>query len=59
LITLVAGDLLAGEATAGTYRILGNKACFRMQIVTSKFLSGYDLYKFFDFIPGGMSLVIG
>ena len=40
LITLVAADLLAGEATAGTYRILVTRPVSRMQIVTSKFLAG-------------------
>jgi ABC-2 type transport system permease protein len=39
LITLVAADLLAGEATAGTYRILMTRPVSRMQIVTSKFLA--------------------
>lgn len=39
LITLVAGDLLAGEATAGTYRILITRPVSRMQIVISKFLA--------------------
>jgi ABC-2 type transport system permease protein len=41
LITLVAGDLLAGEATAGTYRLLITRPISRMQIVTSKFLVGF------------------
>ena len=40
LITLVSGDLLAGEATAGTYRILLTRPVSRMQVVTSKFLAG-------------------
>lgn len=40
LITLVAGDLLAGEATAGTYRILITRPVSRFRIVTSKFLAG-------------------
>jgi ABC-2 type transport system permease protein len=40
LITLVAADLLAGEATAGTYRILVTRPISRIQIVTSKFLAG-------------------
>ncbi len=40
LITLVAGDLLAGEATAGTYRILITRPVSRFKIVTSKFLAG-------------------
>ncbi|NNG26552.1 MAG: ABC transporter permease subunit [Ignavibacteriaceae bacterium] len=40
LITLVAADLLAGEATAGTYRLLVPRPVSRMKIVTSKFLAG-------------------
>lgn len=40
LITLVAGDLLAGEATAGTYRILVTRPVSRFNIVLSKFLAG-------------------
>ncbi len=40
LITLVAGDLLAGEATSGTYRMLITRPVSRINIVTSKFLAG-------------------
>jgi len=40
LIALVAGDLLAGEATAGTYRLLVTRPITRMEIVISKFLAG-------------------
>ena len=40
LITLVAGDLLAGEATAGTYRILVTRPVSRFKIVLSKFFAG-------------------
>jgi ABC-2 type transport system permease protein len=40
LITLVAGDLLAGEASAGSYRMLITRPISRTQIVTSKFLAG-------------------
>jgi len=40
LITLVAGDLLAGEASAGTYRMLITRPISRTQIVSSKFLAG-------------------
>jgi len=40
LITLVSGDLLAGESTAGTYRILLTRPVSRMQVVTSKFIAG-------------------
>lgn len=39
LIVLVAGDLLAGEATAGTYRILLTRPVSRFQVVLSKFLT--------------------
>ncbi len=41
LITLVAGDLLAGEATAGTYRLLVTRPVSRFKIVSSKFLAGF------------------
>lgn len=40
LIALVAGDLLAGEATSGTYRMLITRPISRTQIVVSKFLAG-------------------
>ncbi len=40
LIALVAGDLLAGEATAGTYRLLITRPVSRIKIVTSKFIAG-------------------
>ncbi|RPI72385.1 MAG: hypothetical protein EHM47_08395 [Ignavibacteriales bacterium] len=40
LVALVAGDLLAGEATAGTYRLLITRPVSRMKLVTSKFLAG-------------------
>lgn len=40
LVTLAAGDLLAGEATAGTYRMLLTRPVSRFNVVTSKFLAG-------------------
>jgi ABC-2 type transport system permease protein len=40
LIVLIGGDLLAGEATAGTYRMLVIRPISRFQIITSKFLAG-------------------
>ena len=62
LITLVAGDLLAGEATAGTYRILLTRPISRMQIVTSKFLSGLiytsSLILFLAFMSLAAGLII-
>jgi len=41
LIALVAGDLLAGEATAGTYRMLITRPVSRINVVVSKFLAGF------------------
>jgi ABC-2 type transport system permease protein len=40
LIALVAGDLLAGEATAGTYRLLITRPVSRLKIVSSKYIAG-------------------
>ena len=40
LITLVTGDLLAGEATAGTYRMLLTRPVSRTKILLAKYLSG-------------------
>ena len=40
LIALVAGDLLAGEATSGTYRILITRPVSRTKLVASKFAAG-------------------
>lgn len=45
LIVLVGGDLFAGEATAGTYRMLLTRPVSRLSVVTSKFLSGF-IYTF-------------
>ncbi|HEY6627241.1 MAG TPA: ABC transporter permease subunit [Ignavibacteriaceae bacterium] len=59
LITLVAADLLAGEATAGTYRLLVTRPVSRMQIVTSKFLSGIIYTSSLIFFLAFMSLVVG
>jgi ABC-2 type transport system permease protein len=40
LIVLVGGDLMAGEATGGTYRMLLTRPVSRFQVVTSKFIAG-------------------
>jgi len=59
LITLVAGDLLAGEATAGTYRILITRPVSRMQILTSKYIAG-NIYSFLVILwLGIISLGVG
>jgi ABC-2 type transport system permease protein len=59
LITLVAGDLMAGEATAGTYRILVTRPISRMQIVTSKYIAGLIYTSLLIFWLALMSLVVG
>lgn len=40
LVVLVGGDLLAGEATAGTYRMLLTRPLSRFKLITSKFIAG-------------------
>lgn len=40
LIVLVGGDLMAGEATAGTYRMLVTRPVSRFKILTAKFTAG-------------------
>jgi len=40
LIVLVGGDLLAGEATAGTYRMLLTRPVSRLEVLSAKFLAG-------------------
>ena len=59
LITLVAGDLLAGEATAGTYRLLVTRPITRMQIIVSKFLAGTIYTSLLIFWLAFMSLAVG
>ena len=59
LVALVAGDLLAGEATAGTYRILMTRPVSRMQVVISKFVSGVIYTSSLVLWLAIMSLVIG
>lgn len=59
LITLVAGDLLAGEATAGTYRILVTRPVSRFKIVLSKFLGGFIYTNLLVLFLAVMSLGIG
>ena len=59
LITLVAGDLLAGEATAGTYRLIVTRPISRMEIVISKFFAGIIYTASLVFWLAFMSLVVG
>lgn len=59
LIALVAGDLLAGEATAGTYRVLITRPVSRFKIVTSKFIAGVIYTNLLILFLAFMSLVLG
>jgi len=59
LVALVAGDLLAGEATAGTYRVLITRPVSRMQLVIAKFISGAIYTSSLILWLAIMSLVIG
>lgn len=62
LIVLVGGDLLAGEATAGTYRMILTRPVSRFQVVTSKFIAGIiyvvSLLACLAFLSLGVSLLL-
>lgn len=59
LITLAAGDLLAGEATAGTYRILITRPVSRFRVALSKFLAGIVYTNLLVLFLAIMSLGLG
>lgn len=59
LITLVGGDLLAGEATAGTYRLMLTRPVTREKFVTAKFIAGVIYSNLLMFWLALMSLVVG
>jgi ABC-2 type transport system permease protein len=59
LIALVAGDLLAGEATAGTYRLLLTRPVSRTQIITAKFFAAIIYTNLLILWLAFMSLVVG
>ncbi len=62
LIVLVGGDILAGEATAGTYRMILTRPDSRFKIITSKFLAGIiyvtSLIAWLAFLSLGVSVLI-
>lgn len=62
LVVLVGGDLLAGEATAGTYRMILTRPVSRFQVVTAKFIAGWlyviILMGWLAFLSLGVSLII-
>ncbi|MCX8105500.1 MAG: ABC transporter permease [Ignavibacterium album] len=59
LITLVGGDLLAGEATAGTYRIMLTRPVTREKFATAKFFAGVIYTNLLILWLAVMSLVLG
>jgi ABC-2 type transport system permease protein len=59
LITLVAGDLLAGEATSGTYRLMLTRPVTREKFVTAKFFAGVIYTNLLILWLALMSLVVG
>jgi len=62
LIVLVGGDLLAGEATAGTYRLILSRPVSRFQVITAKFFAGliytFLLLLWMALLSLGLSLLI-
>ncbi|MBU1097013.1 MAG: ABC transporter permease [Bacteroidetes bacterium] len=62
LIVLVGGDLLAGEATGGTYRMLITRPVSRSKIIAAKFIAGLIytnlLLLFLMFMSLVLSLII-
>ncbi len=59
LISLVAGDILAGEATAGTFRILLIRPASRTRIFTAKFIASLVYTVALVFFLGILSVVVG
>lgn len=62
LIVLVGGELLAGEATSGTYRMLLSRPVSRFQVITSKYIAGIiyvaSLIFWLAFLSLGVSILI-
>lgn len=62
LIVLVGGDILASEATAGTYRMLLTRPVSRFKVVTAKYLAGLiyvvSLLAFLALLSLGVSCLI-
>jgi ABC-2 type transport system permease protein len=62
LVVLVGGDLLAGESTAGTYRMLLVRPASRIMVVSAKFLAGiiytFLLIAWLAILSLGVSLLV-
>lgn len=59
LITLVAGEILAGEATAGTYRLLLTRPLSRGTMVTAKFLATLTYTNMLVIFMAALSMGLG
>lgn len=59
LVTLVTGDLLSGEASAGTIRLLATKPVSRASIITAKFIAGSFYTLLLVIWLGGLALTFG
>lgn len=59
LITLVTGDLLAGEASGGTFRILLTRPVSRTNLLLSKFFAGMIYTSALIFWMAAISLLLG
>lgn len=59
LVTLVGGDLLAGEATGGTYRMLLTRPVSRTKVIIAKYFAGVIYTNLLVFWLAVMSLGLG
>lgn len=59
LIAVVAGDLLAGEATGGTFRVLLTRPISRFQLAASKLFAGFIYADLFTFFLAAITLIPG
>jgi ABC-2 type transport system permease protein len=62
LITLVAGDLLAGEAASGTFKLLLTRPVSRFQLISAKFMAGliytFSLILFMAILSVGLGVLL-
>ncbi|MCX7767449.1 MAG: ABC transporter permease [Flavobacteriales bacterium] len=59
LVALVAGDMLAGEAAAGTFRLILTRTASRTQIVMAKFLAALAYVYLLVALMAALSLGLG
>lgn len=59
MVALVTGDLLSGEASAGTMRLLATKPISRANIITAKFIAGSFYTLLLVLWLGGLALGFG